>query len=103
MSKNDELGPKDWDGFYGADDNDDDNEIVRAITAIVREADEVFQRVGGSSRHWVRDCFLPALSQHGWFVVKRVTCPCGHGDEPWHYPRNGFCERGLDQKVKPRP
>lgn len=36
-----------------------------AVTAAVREADQTFQRVGGSSRHWVRDCFLPTLEKHG--------------------------------------
>lgn len=47
------------------------DEIVRALTAVVREADAVFERVGGGSRHWVRDCFLPLLNQSGW----RITVP----------------------------
>jgi len=42
--------------------------VVAALTLVVREADQVFERVGGSSRHWVRDCFLPTLNRHGWFV-----------------------------------
>jgi hypothetical protein len=48
----------------------DDPIIVAALTVIVREADETFQRLGaiGSSRHWIRDCFLPALNRHRWFV-----------------------------------
>jgi hypothetical protein len=35
------------------------DELVRDLTRVVREADEMFEREGGSSRHWVRDCFLP--------------------------------------------
>ena len=34
---------------------------VAEITKAVRQADEDFRHVGGSSRHWVRDCFIPAL------------------------------------------
>jgi hypothetical protein len=49
-------------------DQADDAVVVAAITLVVREADAVFERVGGSSRHWVRDCFLPTLNKHGWFV-----------------------------------
>lgn len=39
------------------------------ITAVVREADQLFQKVGGSSRHWVRDCFLPLLEKAGLSIV----------------------------------
>ena len=49
-------------------DQADDAIVVAAITLVVREADAVFERVGGSSRHWVRDCFLPTLNKRGWFV-----------------------------------
>jgi hypothetical protein len=49
-------------------DQSEDPIVVAAITAIVRAADQTFQRVGGSSRHWVRDCFLPELNRQGWFV-----------------------------------
>jgi len=40
-------------------------ELVRRMTAAMREADETFQRVGGSTRHHVRDCLLPILQKHG--------------------------------------
>ena len=43
----------------------DNYEIVNKVTAVVREADQLFQTVGGSSRHWVRECFLPILEEHG--------------------------------------
>lgn len=48
----------------------DETELVRAITAVVREADADFQKAGGSSRHWVRDHFLPLLRAKGWRIVK---------------------------------
>lgn len=47
-------------------------DIVNDVTAIVREADEVFQRVGGSSRHWTRDCFLPLLNERGIVVMREA-------------------------------
>jgi len=47
----------------------EDTAIVNAITGIVRDADRTFERVGGSSRHWVRDCFLPMLNARGFVIV----------------------------------
>jgi hypothetical protein len=61
-------------------------EDVAAITAVVREADQAFEKSGGSSRHWVREQFLPRLEDAGWLVVKvhgelcklhGVEKPCG--------------------------
>ncbi len=48
----------------------EDAEMVAVITRIVREADVLFQKSGGSSRHWVRDCFLPLLNEEGLFVMQ---------------------------------
>jgi len=42
-----------------------ETELVVKLTGIVRECDERFEKVGGSSRHWVRDFFLPYIRQHG--------------------------------------
>ncbi len=42
-----------------------ETEIVRRMTAAMREADETFERAGGSTRHHVRDCLLPVLKKHG--------------------------------------
>ncbi len=50
---------------------------VAQLTAIVREADEVFQRVGGSSRHWVTDCFVPLLEQAGLKLVRAADSSGG--------------------------
>lgn len=46
-------------------------ELVSEITAAVRVADERFESVGGSSRHFVRECLLPALDEAGLEVVTR--------------------------------
>lgn len=56
-------------GYQTAEDRD--AALLAKITEAVREADRHFERVGGSSRHWVRDCFLPMLEQHGLQIVGR--------------------------------
>ncbi len=35
--------------------------VERRLTEAMREADRAFESVGGSTRHFVRDCLLPAL------------------------------------------
>lgn len=47
----------------------DDTDIVNRVTAVVREADRDFETGGGSSRHWVRDWFLPTLNRAGLSVI----------------------------------
>lgn len=44
---------------------DVDSEFIIPLTAAVREADEAFERVGGGTRHYVRDCLIDALENHG--------------------------------------
>lgn len=46
-----------------------DGALVRRVTRAVREADGAFEDVGGSSRHWVRECFFPALRSEGLAIV----------------------------------
>ena len=48
----------------------EDGAMVSMVTGVCREADLLFQRTGGSSRHWVRDCFLPGLNLAGLMVVR---------------------------------
>lgn len=53
----------------GWEDVDGENaDYVNRVTAVVREADRAFEKVGGGSRHWVRDCFLPLLNRAGLFI-----------------------------------
>lgn len=40
-------------------------ELVCWMIAAMREVDSTFERVGGSTRHHVRDCLLPILAKHG--------------------------------------
>lgn len=50
-----------------------DGEFFR-LTRAVREADELFESGktgGGGTRHWLRDCFLPALEAHGLQIMSR--------------------------------
>jgi len=47
-----------------------EREIQFLVTRAVRRADKDFQQAGGSSRHWVRDFFLPYLRQEGIRLIK---------------------------------
>lgn len=40
-------------------------DLISDLTAAVREADETHERTGGGSRHWVRECLVPALEERG--------------------------------------
>lgn len=78
------------------------SELFRLLTQETRQADRAHQTVGGGTRHWLRECFLPALERHDLAVVDlakhithgrhctcracaqedwpRITSPCGmHG------------------------
>ena len=44
--------------------------LLDEITSAVREADDWFKKIGGSSRHWVDDCFLPMLKKRGIDIFK---------------------------------
>lgn len=58
------------DGLQVLDWEPDETELVRELTAIVRKADADFESTGGTSRHWVRDHFLPNLRAAGWRIGK---------------------------------
>jgi hypothetical protein len=80
--------------------NDDEDAVIAAgVTRIVREADDAFQRAGGGSRHWVRECFLPTLKHYGWDVAVPRCHACGEvlmrEDEAWIDPEtHSDCPRG---------
>lgn len=44
-------------------------EMIAKITKAVRAADAKLVDTGGSSRHWVRECFLSALEEEGLRIV----------------------------------
>jgi hypothetical protein len=41
------------------------SETYDAVTAVMRDADKEFEKIGGSTRHYVRDVLLPLLEQAG--------------------------------------
>lgn len=43
----------------------EETKITNIVTEAVRKADKIFRNVGGSTRHWVRDCFIPTLEESG--------------------------------------
>lgn len=45
-------------------------EAIEKITAIMRECDSGFEKTGGSTRHYVRDWFLPLLRRNGLELVQ---------------------------------
>lgn len=45
------------------------------VTAIMREADQLFQKTGGSTRHYVRDLLLPMMEQAGLKIVDATPSP----------------------------
>lgn len=46
------------------DEIPDEDEIVKRLTLAMREADRTFERVGGSTKHHVRDCLIPVLDKY---------------------------------------
>ena len=43
---------------------------VAEITEIYRDCDKMFQKTGGSTRHYVRDLFFPLLEERGFLIIK---------------------------------
>ena len=48
-------------------------DLVKEITSVVREADAQFRELGGSTRHWVRDLFLPIMEERGHKILLKPT------------------------------
>jgi len=53
----------------------DEADLIRIVTKCVREADDFFEKSGGSSRHWVAECFLPLLDDCGLEIVQKGVEP----------------------------
>ncbi len=66
---------KDIDEGYMNEDDPRYPELVARITRAIRECDQGFQQTGGSSRHWVRDWFLPTLQKHNLKIVNADGSP----------------------------
>lgn len=49
-------------------------ELLRAV----READQNFEQVGGGSKAWLFDCFLPTLAKYGFSIVRTLIADNYH-------------------------
>jgi len=49
-----------------------DTAMLAKVTIAVQKADKAFETIGGSTRHWVRECFLPALEEAGLRIVESI-------------------------------
>lgn len=50
-----------------------EKEAIEKVTAAMREADPLFEEVGGSTRHYVRDLLLPILEKSGFAFGKHES------------------------------
>jgi hypothetical protein len=51
----------------------DEDELLRRLTSVVRKADENFRKTRGSTRDWVRECFLPVLRDNNLTICEIGT------------------------------
>tara|TARA_R110000851_G_scaffold33896_4_gene90393 strand:+ start:1463 stop:1645 length:183 start_codon:yes stop_codon:yes gene_type:complete len=56
------------------------SDVEKRITAAVREADSVFEKTGGSTRHYVRECLMPILEKNGLEVREKPRDDSGECD-----------------------
>ena len=59
----------------------EDLKIADEITAVVREADHRFEKIGGTARHYVRDLLLPLLHEKGLLVTRADLVPAAPTDK----------------------
>lgn len=52
--------------YFGLTDDE-----FRAVVQATRNADQVFEKEGGGTRHWLRDHFLPELDAAGFQIVRK--------------------------------
>lgn len=57
------MGPSEEEKMKDAALQYEERSITARITRAVRQADIAFEKIGGTTRHWVIDCFLPALEE----------------------------------------
>jgi len=53
--------------------DEENRPLVAKVTRAIREADQTFQRTGGSSRHWVYECFFPSMRKYGLSFITRTA------------------------------
>jgi hypothetical protein len=50
-------------------------QFIDEVTAIMREADPIFEKSGSSTRHYVRDLLLPMMEEKGLLIVRKEEAP----------------------------
>lgn len=45
-----------------------EQEKIKVLTEVMREADVVFETTGGGTRHYVRELLLPMLEEKGYTI-----------------------------------
>jgi hypothetical protein len=45
------------------------SEVLRLLTSAMRAADESFEKEGGGTRHYLRDCLWPEMQKRGLTIV----------------------------------
>ena len=80
------------------------NRTLDRVLCAIRDADKVFEKTGGSTRHWLRECFLPILEKEGLAVTEQgelldsgyqMICTSGYCKDPngiaaWLAQQHGF-------------
>lgn len=50
-----------------------ENQQIAIMTEIMREADKAFEKIGGGTRHYVRDLLIPMMKERGLCIVHLET------------------------------
>lgn len=53
----------------------DDPVIIAMVTAVMREADPLFEKTGGGTRHYVREFLLPIMARDGLTIINKFATP----------------------------
>lgn len=60
-----------------------EQKLIKALVRAVCAADQMHDTVGGGTRHWVRDCFLPIAREQGLKIVLIENINEGNGDNEY--------------------
>lgn len=68
-----------------------DDKTFQQLAQVVRQADRQFEKVGGSTRHWLKECLLPLMEKEGLTVMVQgelldsgyqTVCTSGYVEHP---------------------
>jgi hypothetical protein len=70
--------------FYNRKINNMSEVSIADFTELIREADRLFETVGGSTRHYVADCLLPLMEEKGMKLIFTAGAElAGEADRQW--------------------